>query len=657
MAVKVGGSWKTVSSTKVKVGGAWKATSSGWVRLSGVWREFVANTLSLSYASTAFTTYSAAQTKSPTVSGGYTSQAKTYSVTSGTLPTGVSLNASTGVLTGPSSWNGVSASPTLGTGLGNYCMYATYVPMSDGSVVSAGAFDTATAVFGSTTLTKTSVNWNFYVAKCNANGSWAWAITHTGTGWLDGGPHVIETSDGGVIVVCRYSGAITFGSYALATTTANCYQIAVLKVSSSGSISWVQYSTGTGNCTASQLRDNYNNYALQPDGSFVFGGQFSVAAITFGSTTLSLTAPSGCTFVAKISSTGSWVWAASNGTGTGYCIPSSFKTLSDGSTVVSFSFNANVVVGSTTLVKTSTNYNFGVAKITSSGSWAWAVTHTGTGTGAVTCFVEDSSGNIHFNGFVATAAIVFGGVTITPSGNTTWIAKVSSAGAFSWVISVGGSANFTGRVSGFFSDGTLALAGSITAAGSSIFGSTTITYPGYSTIVVAKINTSGSFVWATANSGPGASNYGSSIVGTKNDLFVIGYYQTNSVTFGSTTLALTNTQHIFVAKMSSVGSWTAASRSTGTIASFTNTFSPKPLDNGGIIHGFFYNTGAGLYPILGSTALSVATNPYGVGFAKVAPDGTYGTTSQTSLGFPATVTIQATDSSGSATTSPTITAV
>lgn len=58
--------------------------------------------LAISYASTAFSSLQSGQTVSATVTGG--SGTKTFSV-SGTLPAGVSFDATTGAFTGPSSWS------------------------------------------------------------------------------------------------------------------------------------------------------------------------------------------------------------------------------------------------------------------------------------------------------------------------------------------------------------------------------------------------------------------------------------------------------------------------------------------------------------------------------------------------------------------------
>ena len=75
--------------------------------------------LTISYASGAFSLAGSSETKVPSVSGG---TASSFSYT-GTLPTGVSFNTTTGVFTGPSAWNFQIAS--IATGALHTCAVTT----------------------------------------------------------------------------------------------------------------------------------------------------------------------------------------------------------------------------------------------------------------------------------------------------------------------------------------------------------------------------------------------------------------------------------------------------------------------------------------------------------------------------------------------------
>jgi hypothetical protein len=256
MAIKVGGTWRTTSPTSVKVSGTWRATQSGWVRLSGVWREFVANTLSLGYSSTAFNVGTESQTKSATTTGGYTSQAKTFALVSGSLPPGVTLDTSSGVLTGPSTWTFPAGQCTRGA---SGAIVSSIVRTSDGGAIVAGTFTGGSIIFGATTLPVSGAGQTLFVAKISAGAVWLWAVRSSGTAAITGTPQIVKTSDNGVIVfgASGGTGTVILGSTTIAATTGGT-RIFVTKVSSSGSFLWGIGSTkiSKGSKMSSEINSN-----------------------------------------------------------------------------------------------------------------------------------------------------------------------------------------------------------------------------------------------------------------------------------------------------------------------------------------------------------------------------------------------------------------
>ena len=649
MAIKVSGVWKNQVSTNVKVGGTWKAAASGWVRLSGVWREFVANTLSLGYANTAFTIGSANQTKSPTVSGGYTSQAKTFALVSGALPKGVRLNASSGVLTGPGTWN-FPASASTGAGTATV---VGIVLTSDGGAIVYGFFNTGSITFGSTTLALAGSP-TIFLAKLSNTGAWSWAARNTGTGITStASMSLAATSDGGAIVSGTFANnSITFGSTTLPLTGVRSAFVA--KISSAGAWSWAAGSTGTG-----QLTGGLVNVLATSDGGAVITSNFSNAAITFGSTTLSLTGTVNL-FVAKVSNTGAWSWAVAN-TGTGDVNSALVRGTTDGNFIIGGQFAVNsITIGSTTLPLTGGGSIF-VAKISNTGSWLWASTNTGPGSiglsGAYAGGATSDGGAI-FGGIFNTNSVTLGSTTLAFTAiSNIWVAKISSAGAWSWAAQSTGTGNNPNNLGFTVTSDDGVIATGRFSFNSITFGSTTLALAGGNTLYVAKASNTGSWSWAARNTGTGTVGTAVPQVALTSDggAIITQRFASNSIIFGSTTLALAGTTTAFAARISNTGAWLWAARNTGTGvigAGAAITASAATNDDAATISIIFGTNSI----TFGATTLALAS-PSTVAIAKINNNGDWGSTSQAVLGFPSAVTVSVTDSSGTVNTSPTITAV
>jgi hypothetical protein len=644
--VKVSGTWRTTSSTNVKVGGTWKATQSGWVRLSGVWREFVANTLSLGYASTAFTVGNSAENKSPTVSGGYTTQAKAFALVSGALPSGVTLNASSGVLTGPNTWNFPAVQNTGTTSAEIYGLTIA----SDGGVIITGRFGVNPIIFGSITLPYASSN-EMFVAKLSNSGVWVWASAGSGDSATPGS--IVSTSDGGAIVAGTFnSGDTTFGSFTLPIAGYSA-TLFVAKISSSGSWSWALGNTGTGDIK--NIGDIGLNVAN--DGSVIVTGAFETDDITIGSTTLPLSDPSGNFFVAKANASGSWLWAISSLNASIFFRPSSVLLGTDVYVCGTFT-SANLTVGTVTVPIANTGGTFFVLKVNNSGTVVWGNRNTGTGIcndDLVAQSAYDESG-IWITGSFRTASITFSStLAIAGTFGTLCIAKINTSG--SWVSSFANTGTGVVGAPNIVStpDSGVIVVGYFQTA-SITFGSTTLAKTGgASNLFVTKLSSTGTLLWATSNTGTGniRTTAPRLIATAESGAIVHSTFATASVTFGSITLPIANTSATnFVSKVSNSGTWNWAIANTGTGRASFFSYMEKTSDNGAIILSGV-NTAS---IVFGSTTLTRSGGDI-LAVVRIAPNGTFGTSSQTPLGFPSTVTISATDTSGSATTSPTISAV
>ena len=177
--------------------------------------------LTISYASGAFSLAGSSETKVPSVSGG---TASSFSYT-GTLPTGVSFNTTTGVFTGPSAWNFQIASIATGalhtcavtTSGGVKCWgYNAYGQMGDGTTTNR---TTPVNVSGLTSgVASISAGTHHTCAVTTSGGAKCWG--YNGTGQLGDGTTTNRTTPVNVSGLTSGVAAISAGSgHTCAVTT------------------------------------------------------------------------------------------------------------------------------------------------------------------------------------------------------------------------------------------------------------------------------------------------------------------------------------------------------------------------------------------------------------------------------------------------------
>jgi hypothetical protein len=113
--------------------------------------------------------------------------------------------------------------------------------LPDGSSIVTGYFD-GTATFGSSTLTSAG-NIDVFTAKMNADGTWAWATKAGGPGY-DKGEGVSALPDGSSIVTGYFDGTATFGSTILISGGSG--DVFVAKMNADGTWAWATQAGGTG---------------------------------------------------------------------------------------------------------------------------------------------------------------------------------------------------------------------------------------------------------------------------------------------------------------------------------------------------------------------------------------------------------------------------
>ena len=394
--------------------------------------------------------------------------------------------------------------------------------LPDGSSIVTGYFyDTAT--FGSTTLTSSAGGTDVFVAKMNADGTWAWATKAGGTG-ADIGYGISALPDGSSIVTGDFGGDATFGSTIL--RSAGCSALFTAKMNADGSWAWATQAGGTG--------DAYGAYgagiSALPDGSSVVTGRFS-GATTFGSTTLT-SAEDYDVFTAKMNADGTWAWATKAG-GPGRDEGKGISVLPDGSSIVTGFFSDTATFGITALTSAG-SYDVFTAKMNADGSWAWATKAGGTGLDSGLGISALPDGSSVVTGVFYSDAATFGSTTLTNAGShEAFTAKMNADGSWAWATRAGGSGIDVGQGISALPDGSSIVTGYF--SGTTTFGSTALTSAGSYDVFTAKMNADGTWAWATRAGGTGEDE-GKGISALPDGSSVLSGDFSGTATFGSTTL-------------------------------------------------------------------------------------------------------------------------
>ncbi len=306
---------------------------------------------------------------------------------------------STDTFTAKLNANGTYAWATRGGGAGEDYAYGVSARANGSSIITG--FFRGTAIFGTTTLTSAGSN-DAFMAKLNANGTYAWAIRVGGSG-AAGASGVSALANGSSIITGSFTGTATFGTTTPLISDGSSDTFTA-KVNANGTYAWATRGEGTGN-------EYTYGVSARANGSSIITGYFMGTA-TFGTTTLT-SAGSTDTFTAKLNANGTYAWATKGG-GTGDDSARGVSVRANGSSIITGSFNGNATFGTTTL----TGGGAFMAKLNANGTYAWAIRVGGSGAAGASGVSALANGSSIITGsFTGTA--IFGVTTLTSSGGST----------------------------------------------------------------------------------------------------------------------------------------------------------------------------------------------------------------------------------------------
>jgi len=411
-----------------------------------------------------------------------------------------------------------------------------------------------------------------------------WAVKAASSYHLGGDGGIAVDSSGNAFVTGRFSSNVTLGNTTISSGSNDVY---IAKISSSGEWQWAVRAGGSS-------YDYGYGIALDSSGNIYATGSFRDNA-TFGNTSL-IAEEDDDIFVAKLSNSGSWLWAVkAGGTRTEYSY--AIAVDSSDNVFITGSFRESANFGSTSLTTGSTSgggTEIFVAKISSSGEWQWATMASEPVSGSSQPrmgrgITVDSSGSAFITGsFIE--IVTFGSTTLEEdheNAGTQFVAKISSSGHWQWAVKAGDSPwDSIDQGIAVDSSGNAFVTGSFSET--TIFGSTVLMSNGDRDIFVAKISSSGYWQWAVSVGGSQVDEGHGITVDSSGNAFVTGsFYQT--ATFDSTTLTSSGKDDIFVAKISSSGSWQWAAKAGGSGADGGREIAVDSSGNTYVFGGFTKN--------------------------------------------------------------------
>lgn len=382
-------------------------------------------------------------------------------------------------------------------------------------------------------------NEDVFVAKIDKNGSWLWA-TAAGSNGYEQGYSVTLDNSGNSYVSGYFTGTANFGGTNLVSSgDRNAF---LMKLNSSGVIQFAKAITGktTIDCFTVATATNGISY---PIGAFYHNA-------VFGTDTL-YTRGNSDIFAARISSSGNWAWALGTGGVIGYVNVNSVAALTNGDFYSCGSFFGTVVFGNDT-IKSSGDADIFVAKSDRNGNWIWGRKAGGTEPDVANGIAVDHLGNAILTGYFSVTA-KFGNFTRVSSGQgEIFIAKVDTNGNWIWVTIAGEDEFDEGKAVVTDAAGNIYVTGLF--SDKPYFGATRLFSAGRDDVFVAKLNNSGAWQWAVRG-GSSQFDVGNGIdIDPSGNLYITGGFE-NIATFGTHSVTSSGGDDMFIAKLNNSGTW------------------------------------------------------------------------------------------------------
>lgn len=262
--------------------------------------------------------------------------------------------------------------------------------------------------------------------------------------------------------------------------------------------------------------------------------------------------------------TPNWVWAKNSGN-SGNDRVNRTATDAFGNLYVAGYYNSpTITFGATTLTNLGGNDIF-VVKYDPFGNVIWAKGAGGSGIEIFESVTVDASGNVYLTGYYSSSSLSFGTVTISNLGATDlFIVKYDASGNVIWAKGEGSVGYDYGKRISTDLTGNVYVTGFYDSPSVS-FGTYTLTNTGGTDMFIVKYDHLGNILWAKNEGGTTWDYAHNTTTDSHRNVYVTGYYASSSITFGTYTLTNTGVYDMFIVKYDSTGNvlWAKSEGGTG----------------------------------------------------------------------------------------------
>lgn len=380
---------------------------------------------------------------------------------------------------------------------------------------------------GTTNLTSGGVQ-DVFVTKVDGFGQLVWAVRVGGTG-IDMGNEIAVDAYGYIYVAGSFEGTVDFdpGSGTANLTSQTAASSFILKLSPTGGYVWAK-TIGSNLGTSAEGLSVSASGVVHLGGNFsgtadLNPGAGTQTAITVGNVDL---------YLVELDSSGSFNWGIAFGsTGLDGVAAVAEDVNGDIAMTGYFAGTCDFDPSGSTANLTSTGMDCYVAKYSSSGSYIWAKKLGGGGTDGGADIIMDFSGNVYTTGyFDGTADFDPGAGTVTFTAGTgisdAFVSCLTSAGNYSWAAQLGGASVDVGQSIALDVSGNVYTVGrfSSTADFDPGNGTASLTSAGVEDVFISKLSSSGTFVSAHKFGASGNDNGLCIALDPSNNVFVGGYF-------------------------------------------------------------------------------------------------------------------------------------